>query len=413
MRFLITILLLTFSCTALAIEAPLVKTGAQMLHERGYEILQGKRVGLITNHTAMVGDRHLIDLMHGSGAVRLTALFGPEHGLRGLAEDGVPVQEGIDERSKVPVHSLYGKTTKPTPAMLADIDVLVFDIQDIGARFYTYISTLGLSMQAAAASGKTFVVLDRPNPLGGTYIAGFVREPSLASFVARYPIPVTHGMTVAELALMIKGEGFLPGLANLDLRIVRMEGWQRDMRWPATGLPWIGTSPNIPDFTTALLYPGLCFLEATSISEGRGTREPFQVTGVPGLDSDRLAARLNAASLPGIRFEPVAYTPRSLPGISSTPKFKDRKVSGVRLIVTDPAVFLPVETGIHLLTAYYGALDRPGQADFFQRGGFDRLAGTKRLRQALRDRTPPAAIISSWQDEAEQFRERRRKYLIY
>jgi uncharacterized protein YbbC (DUF1343 family) len=413
MRFFTTLLLLLVTFPAFATPPTPVKTGAQMLHDRGYDLLRGKRVGVITNHTAMVGDRHLIDLMHGSGAVRLTALFGPEHGLRGLAEDGVPVREGIDERTKVPVHSLYGKTTKPTPAMLADVDVLVFDIQDIGARFYTYISTLGLSMQAAAATGKTFVVLDRPNPLGGNYIAGFVREPSLASFVARYPIPVTHGMTVAELALMIKGEGLLPGLANLDLRIVRMEGWQRDMQWPATGLPWIRTSPNIPDFTTALLYPGLCFLEATSISEGRGTREPFQVTGVPRLDAERLATRLNAAKLPGIRFEPVDYTPRSLPGISSTPKFKDRKVSGVRLIVTDPSAFKPVETGIHLLAAYYDIMDKPGQASFFQPGGFDRLAGTARLRQAIRVRTSPEAIISSWQGEVEHFREQRRKYLIY
>jgi uncharacterized protein YbbC (DUF1343 family) len=409
-----SLLFLTFLlAVSPSLAAPSVKVGAKLLHESGYAELDGLRVGLVTNQTAVVDGTHLIDLMDRSGEVHLAAIFAPEHGLRGLKEDGVQIGERLDERTGAPIYSLYGKVRKPNPEMLRDLDILLFDIQDIGARFYTYISTMGLAMQAAAAAHLPFVVLDRPNPLGGEYVAGPVREEGYGSFVGEYPIPVAHGLTVGELALMIRGERMLPGLGGLDLRVIRMEGWRRGMEWGEAGLEWVRTSPNIPDWDTALLYPGLCFIEGTIANEGRGTREPFRLAGIPGADADGLAGRLNDRELPGVRFEPARYTPRSIPGMCSAPKFRDREVAGVRIVITDPSAFQPVETGVHLLCALYASLGKEERERFFRAKGFDRLAGTASLRRAIGEGADPEEIIASWEEELERFAEKRRKYLLY
>lgn len=387
-------------------------TGAKVLYESDFAELRGKRVGLVTNHTAMVNGTHLIDLMH-AGGVQLVAIFAPEHGLRGLQEDGASIGDGIDKLTGVHVYSLYGKVEKPTPEMLHGLDFLLFDIQSIGTRFYTYISTMGLAMQAASAAHVPFVVLDRPNPLGGEHSAGPVLEKSCGSFVGEYPIPVTHGLTIGELALMIKGEHMLPGLEDLDLRVIRMEGWQRTMLWPETGIEWVRTSPNIPDFETALLYPGICFLEGTAASVGRGTREPFKLVGFPGIDAGKLAERLNDKHLPGVKFESVLFTPRSIPGMSTSPKFLDREIAGVRIIVTNSHAFRPVKTGIHLLCALYGMLSKEECGSFFQQRGFDELAGTKSLRISIEEKTSPEEIVADWAKGVERFTEMRKKYLLY
>jgi uncharacterized protein YbbC (DUF1343 family) len=297
--------------------------------------------------------------------------------------------------------------------MFRGLDLVVFDIQGVGARFYTYISTMGLAMQAAAAVHVPFLVLDRPNPLGGEYFAGPLMEEGYRSFVGEYPIPVAHGMTTGELALMIKGERMLPGLEDLDLRVIRMEGWRRNMQWPETGLEWIRTSPNIPDFETALLYPGICFIEATAASAGRGTLEPFKVVGYPGIDAGELADRLNDEELPGVLFTPARYTPRSIPGMSSAPKFRDLEIAGVRLVITDSHAYRPVETGIHLLCALYDVLPKDEREQFFRRAGFDRLAGTGRLLWAIEAGTVPAAIVSAWDKGIALFGAKRRQYLLY
>ncbi|KAF0216826.1 MAG: hypothetical protein FD174_3506 [Geobacteraceae bacterium] len=396
-----------------ALAAPLVKTGAQVLHDGGYVELGCKRVGLITNHTALVEGTHLIDLMHRSGKVRLAAIFAPEHGLRGLEEDGVQIGEGVDERTGVQVYSLYGKTKKPAPEMLRDLDLLVFDIQDIGSRFYTYISTMGLAMQAAAEAHIPFVVLDRPNPLGGDYVSGFAVQEGFGSFVGQYPIPVAHGLTIGELALMIKGERMLPGLEGLDLRVIRQSGWHRGMRWPENGLTWIRTSPNIPDYETALIYPGLCFLEATTASEGRGTLEPFRVAGMTDVTTVELIAKLNGWNLPGVKFESAVFTPRSIPGMCSRPKYRGRVVSGVRLVITNPAAYRPVETGVFLLSAFYSSLDKGKREEFFKREGFDRLAGTDILRRAIQEGMAPEEIVAAWGADVQRFEEKRRRYFLY
>ena len=393
-------------------EAEPVKTGAQVLVESGFEALAGKRVGLVVNHTARVGEAHLIDLVDDASNVELAALFGPEHGLRGTEEDGVEVADGRDDRTGVPVYSLYGRTRKPTPEMVEGLDVLVFDIQDVGARFYTFISTMGLAMQAAAEAGLPFVVLDRPNPLGGDYVAGFVLEPAHTSFVGQYSIPIAHGLTVGELARMIQGEGLLPGLETLQLEVVAMDGWQRGMLWPETGLPWVNTSPNIPGFETALVYPGACFFEATAASEGRGTETPFTLLGAPWADGQALADTLNARGLPGVRFEAAAFTPRPIEGMDTNPKLDGQALEGIRYTVTDAAAFRPVEAGIHVFHAFYH--QAPDVDGFLTRKPWlTKLSGTTRLGMMLAQGAGPDAVIAAWHDEVTAFRERSRAYWLY
>lgn len=391
--------------------APLT-TGAAWLAQSDFELLHGRNVGLIVNHTAMVDSVHLIDLLHEADGVELVALFGPEHGLRGELDAGARVEDGRDPRTGVPIYSLYGDTRRPTPEMLADLDVLIFDIQDVGSRFYTYISTMGLAMQAANEAGIPFIVLDRPNPLGGEYVSGFVLEPEFESFVGQYPIPTAHGLSVGELARLVQGEAMLPGLENLDLTVVEMQGWDRDMLWADTGLEWNPPSPNIPDFEIALIYAGTCLFEGVSASEGRGTYEPFKTIGAPFGDASDYAAGLNAIGLAGVEFRAHEFTPQSIEGMSSSPKLLGEDLEGVQIDVTDMASFEPVEAGIHVLHAFYDAA--PDKDAFLsRRASLDRLAGTDRLRSMLVAGASAQEIIDSWQDEVVAFRELRAAYLIY
>ncbi len=421
MRLSILIICLLLACQAEAPEpqqvapAPTqptrVLTGAERLVEQGFAPLSGKRVGLIVNHTAMVGDTHLIDLVHAAPEVELVALFGPEHGLRGEADAGEKVDDGVDDRTGVPVYSLYGRTRKPTPAMLEGIEVLVFDIQDIGARFYTYISTMGLAMQAAAEQGIPFMVLDRPNPLGGTYVSGFMLEPAFTSFVGQFAIPVVHGMTVGELAQMVQGERLMDGLASLDLSVLEMEGWTRVTPWEATGLPWVPPSPNIPDVEIARIYPGACFFEGTTASEGRGTRTPFRLLGAPWANGEDLAASLNAVGLPGVAFAAASFTPVSIEGMSANPKLRDQSLAGISYRLTDANEFDPVAAGIHALHAFYHAA--PERNTFLKKDWLGKLAGTDRLYDMLRQGATPSAIIAAWGDDVAAFRVQRKPYLLY
>jgi len=393
---------------------PAVRVGAAVLADSGFSILKGKRVGLIVNHTAMVGGEHLIDLVHRAPGVELTALFGPEHGLRGTADAGAHVSDERDEKTGVRIYSLYGRTNRPTPEMLEEVDVLVFDVQDVGARFYTYISTMGLAMQAAAEARIEVVVLDRPNPLGGELVSGWLLDPAHTSFVGQYPIPVAHGMTVGELARMIQGERMLSGLENLNLTVVPMDGWTRSMQWPETGLPWIAPSPNIPDFETALVYPGSCFFEAASASEGRGTLEPFRLLGAPWADGQALADRLNGYGLPGFVFEPATFTPRSIEGMATNPRLAGRQLQGIHLVVSDRTTFKPVETGVHLLHAFLEQAKQERINNLIDRPDWlAKLAGTDSLYEMLQQGTPPDAIVETWRDDVEVFLQKRKPYLLY
>ena len=391
-----------------------IMTGAAKLVGSDFAAIAGRRVGLVTNHTARVDGAHLADVLADAPNVTLAAILAPEHGFRGAAEAGASVDDGRDSRTGVPIFSLYGATKKPTQRMLRNLDVLVFDIQDIGARFYTYISTMGLAMQAAAEAGIPFVVLDRPNPLGGTDVSGFVLEKPLASFVGQYPIPIVHGMTVGELARMIKGERMLPGLDRLDLVVIEMTGWQRGMRWPDTGQTWIATSPNIPSFASALVYPGIGVVGELAVNEGRGTPEPFTVFGARWFDGRLAADRLNALALPGVRFEGVSYTPRSIPGVATNPRFLGQKISGVRLDVTDVDRFAPLETGMHAIAEVYRQAPTRERAALFPNVAmFHAIAGTRRLMAMIKAGKSGAEIVAAWQPEVSDFKLRRAPYLIY
>lgn len=391
-----------------------VRTGAKILATNDLQRLQEKRVGLIVNQTSRVDTVHLIEVVHRAPNVELTALFAPEHGLEGRADDRAPIEDGTDPQTGVPIYSLYGASRQPPLEALDGLDVLVFDIQDVGVRFYTYISTMGRAMQAAARQEVSFLVLDRPNPLGGERVVGFVLETKHRSFIGEYPIPIQHGMTVGELARMIQGEGWMDDLDAIRLDVVPVEGWSRSDQWPDTGLPWVAPSPNIPDFETALIYPGAVFFEATTASEGRGTPEPFTLVGAPWADAQELADTLNAWGLPGIRFEPTQFTPTSRPGASS-PKLEGQTLHGIRHVITDRSTYRSVATGVHVLHAFYH--QAPSRLDFMSRTSrpdwLVKLAGTERLHNMLRVGKGPEAIVDAWQDEVQSFRSQREPYLLY
>ena len=385
-----------------------------LLEPAALETLRDQRVGLITNPTG--ADRALrstIDLLveaQGTGGFTMTALFGPEHGVRGAEPAGGAVGDYIDEKTGLPVRSLYGATQKPTPEMLADVDVLVFDIQDIGARFYTYIWTLYYAMQAAGENGKRFVVLDRPNPLG-TDIEGFVLEPELSSFVGLREIPQTHGLTVGELARLFNGE-FLNG--EVTLEVVEMSGYDPEEP-PVQELPWVLPSPNIPTPDTAVVYAGTGLIESLNISEGRGTTTPFLWFGAPFITEaqvDQLLETLRAAELPGVLYRPMFATP-------TTSKHAGVFCGGLQLHVTDAAAYEPVRTGIHVIAALLRTVEevdwREGEDCRTEDDvcWIDKLTGTKRTRQMLEDGESPEAIVAAWRREARRFEVTTKRYRLY
>ena len=329
----------------------LVNTGLDRLIAEDFERLAGRRVGLLV-HPASV-DRHLRQaalLMQEASAVDLRVLFGPQHGILGQTQDNMIEWEGFtDGATGVPVHSLYGEHRKPTAAMLADLDVLVIDLQDVGARYYTFIWTMLLCLEACAEQGKQVVVLDRPNPIGGVGVEGTVLDPEFKSFVGLAPIPMRHGMTIGELArFFVSWRGL-----EVDLEVVWMDRWQRDLDFNATGLPWVLPSPNMPTHDTALVYPGGCLLEGTTVSEGRGTTRPFEIFGAPYVDPDTLAIILAGWNLPGCRFRPLYFEP-------TFHKCAGQVCGGVQVHVTDPDVFESVTT----YTAAIAAIAKMWPADF-------------------------------------------------
>lgn len=367
-------------------------------------VFEGKRLGIITNHTAYDRQgRFIVDVFRNMAGVKVTALFSPEHGLWGTAPDGEKIDSQTHPDYNLPVYSLYGKTQKPTSDMLRNIDVLVFDIQDIGARFYTYVYTMSLAMEAAAENGKTFIVLDRPNPINGVGIEGNILEPAQASFVGLYPIPVRHGMTAGELAKMFNGQGWLSGRVRAKLVVIPMEGWHRRMWYDQTGLRFIKTSPNMPDLETAAIYPGLCLLEGTNVSEGRGTTMPFRQFGAPWIDSKLLAGRLNALNLPEMRFESVSFTPTSS-------KFQGQECHGVRIIVSDRERLEPYFGGIRIVNEICRIY--PEQFEW-RASHFDRLCGTSKIRSAITGNSSLDPLRNNWRKELESFLKIRAGYLIY
>jgi uncharacterized protein YbbC (DUF1343 family)/CubicO group peptidase (beta-lactamase class C family) len=370
--------------------------GIDALKRDGFALLKGKRVGLITNHTGRDRDGvSTIDLLFNAPDVKLVALFSPEHGIRGALDE--KVADSVDEKTKLPIYSLYGETRQPTAEQLKEIDTLVFDIQDIGARFYTYISTMGMAMEAAAKSQKSFVVLDRVNPINGAGVEGPVADTDKLSFVAYHPIPIRHGMTVGELAQLFNRERAI----NADLQVVRVEDWKRDRWFDETGLTWINPSPNMRSLTQATLYPGVCLLEPTNVSVGRGTDTPFEVIGAPWIDGRKLAEALNNANLPGVRFVPVRFTPKSS-------VHKDAECGGVNLIITDRRTFESVITGLEIAVQLKKLFPKE-----FSVERFNRLLVNQKIFDAFRQGSDARALKQVWETELDGFRAIRRKYLLY
>jgi uncharacterized protein YbbC (DUF1343 family) len=379
------------------------RLGVEVLLQERPELLRGRRVGLITNMTgADSALRSDVDLLARHPGFELVALFGPEHGVRGDVQAGEQVDSSRDPVTGLPVYSLYGQTREPTPAMLAGVDMLVFDIQDVGARFYTYPYTLAGAMRAARRAGIPIVVLDRPEPLGGERVEGPVLEPEFASFVGLFPIPLRHGMTLGELAGLFN-DAFGIGA---QLQVVPMQGWRRGEEPLRASLPWIPPSPNMPTPDTALVYPGTGLFEGTNLSEGRGTTRPFEIVGAPFVDAQVLAARMNALDLPGVRFRPAAFTP-------TFSKHAGVPCGGVQIHVVDRHAFLPVRTGLALLKTLHDLY--PGQFRFLpgEPPFFDKLAGNAWIREAIERGEPLAAIEARWQVDLERFETLRRHYLLY
>jgi uncharacterized protein YbbC (DUF1343 family) len=390
-----------------------IRTGAEALADSDFALLVGRRVGVIANQASLIDGRSTAGRLSKSPQVDLVAIFAPEHGVTGTAGPGDLIEDQTDPLLDIPVYSLYGSSRAPDPAALAEIDVLVYDLQDVGTRFYTFISTLGLAMQAAAAADVAFVVLDRPNPHGDR-VSGPLRDADHVSFVSQYPIPITYGMTAGELARAIVGERWLEGLDALDLIVVPVEGWDRSAPWPRARLGWVPPSPSIPTVDSALAYPGMALFEATEVSEGRGTVAPFTTVGAPWVDGPALAATLNEAGLPGVRFEATTFTPRQLETLTARPRFDGEELGGVSVVIEDPALFRPVETGVHALVAVQAQARALGRATIVDRpDGFGLLSGTSKLGEMLESGVSADEIIAAWAVELDDFAEVRQAYLIY
>jgi uncharacterized protein YbbC (DUF1343 family) len=387
----------------LAAQPAVVLPGIDVLLRDGGGPLAGRRVGLITNHTGLTADgRSTIDALHENADVQLVSLFGPEHGLRGAAEAGEDVASGRDDRTGLPVHSLYGDTNRPSAEMLADVDVLAFDIQDIGTRYYTYVWTMALAMRSAAENGKEFVVLDRPNPIGGALVQGNVLDTAYATFVGLHAVPMRHGMTAGEMAQLVNAEFDI----GARLTVVPVEGWRRDAYYDETGLAWVAPSPNMPTLESAIHYPGTCLFEGVNMSVGRGTPMAFQQVGAPWLDAAGLIERMRARNLPGVRFEAVTFTPEA-PGDN---KYGGEPVEGVRLHVTDRATYDPTHVAVAMLVEIHAA--HADSLQFLERH-FDRLAGTDALRLGILAGRQPDALTATWPAQLEAFNRMRSRYLIY
>ncbi|GAA3197474.1 MULTISPECIES: DUF1343 domain-containing protein [Streptomyces] len=383
-----------------------VRTGFDRLAADGYRLLDGRTVGIVTNPTGVTADlRHIVDVLHADARVRLRAVFGPEHGFRGTAQAGGSEGRYDDPATGLPVYDTYGRSGRELAEIFtaSGVDTVVFDIQDVGARFYTYIWTLYDCMVAAALAGKRFVVLDRPNPVTGRDAAGPVLDPAYASFVGRKPIAQAHGMTAAELARLFNEE-FVAADAGRRVRLetVAMSGWRRGDFFDATGLPWVPPSPNMPTPDTALVYAGTCLFEGTNLSEGRGTTRPFELLGAEGIDR-RWAAAAGELTLPGVHFREAYFAP-------AFSKFEGRTVGGVQLHVSDRAVFDPVRTGIALLVTAKQVWDgfawRPDH-------GIDRLTGSATVRTMIDKGAGTDEVVGAWQQELARFRALRRRYLRY
>ena len=395
----------------LPVAAQTVKTGLEVLVDQDFNILKGKKVGLITNPTGV--NRHLVstvDILHQAENVNLVALYGPEHGVRGDYAAGEIVSTVMDDKTGLPVYSLYGETRKPAKEMLKDIDVLVYDIQDIGSRSYTYISSMGLAMEAAAENGIEFIVLDRPNPLGGIKMEGPLVEKEFVSFVSQFPIPYVHGLTCGELAIYLNEEGLLVNGIKCRLQVIAMQGWQRDMIFEDTGLPWIPSSPHIPHPHSPYYYPVSGILgELYVFNIGVGYTLPFQLFAAPWIDAEILSQKMNSLKLPGILFRPVHFKPYY--SVS-----KGELVHGIQVHLIDPDKAPLTLVQFYVLQECKKLWPDKNVFEMCEKSRlamFDKVCGTDRIRKEFARSFEVTTILYEWQKDTEAFRQTAAKYLLY
>lgn len=387
-----------------------VQVGLEALLEDVPQAMRGARVGLICNQSSVNHTfEHAADLLHGHSAFELTALFGPQHGIRGDVQDNmIETEHSTDRKTGLPVHSLYSETREPTEKMLEDVDVLVFDMQDVGCRIYTFVYTLANCMRIAGQSGKTVVVCDRPNPINGVDISGNILEPEYASFVGLFPLPTRHGMTVGELAQMFQGEFGV----QCDLQIVPMRGWERRHWLDETDAPWVMPSPNMPTLDSATVFPGTVHFEGTQISEGRGTTKPFELIGAPYIDPDVYAEKLTELALPGVIFRSCAFQP-------TFQKHAKVTCGGVQIHVVDRDQFDSVAAGIAMVKVAHDLYPNdflwkvPPYEYVFDKNPFDVISGTNKIREAIEGGADLASITGGWKAGVAEFEEKRAPYLLY
>ncbi|HMG33958.1 MAG TPA: DUF1343 domain-containing protein [Blastocatellia bacterium] len=387
-----------------------MKLGLEVLFQSQLHLVKGERAGLIVNPASLNSRfEHAVDLFRSNQAIELTTLFGPQHGIRGETQDNMIEWRSFkDSRTTLPVYSLYGETRRPGPEMLRDVDVLVFDVPDVGTRVYTFVYTMALAMEAAREAGKRFVVLDRPNPIGGIEMEGALLEPAFRSFVGMFPVPMRHGMTIGELALMFNRE-FGIGCA---LDVVMLEGWSRADYYDRTGLPWIMPSPNMPSLDTAIVYPGSVMFEGTNVSEGRGTTRPFEIIGAPWIEPYQLANELKSTPSAGVFFRPIFFEP-------TFHKFKGELCGGLQLHVTDRDAFRPVATAVTIIAAirrlWPSSFEwkQPPYEYVFDKLPFDVINGGSMLREQIEHDVAVSEIEVSWAAGVLAFDETRKKYLLY
>lgn len=384
--------------------------GDELLLSENFGLLSGKQVGVVTNQSAVLPNSvHLVDTLLSLG-INITPLFSPEHGIRGEFSDGSKISSSTDDKTGIQIYSLYGSTKKPTKEMLNNLDIILFDIQDIGTRFYTYISTLYYVLQSAAENNLPVIVLDRPNPISGLRVSGPLLDLNYSSFIGIAPIPVLHGMTIGELAELFVKENLIKSSSKPELIVIKMKGWKRNYFWDDIDRKWIPTSPNIPKFETSLIYPGTGLIEGTNVSEGRGTDDPFLTIGAPFINSEELINNLKSLQITGIDFLPASFTPVNIKGKAVNPKYEGINSYGVKFNITDKRKFNAVEFGVYLI---YSLLKLYPDNFKFKNEYFDKLAGTDKLRKDLLAGKTPSAIIKSWESEINEFKSIRKKYLLY
>ena len=411
MKKILTLALAAF--TALTMSAQ-VKPGVEVLRDRGFEGLKGKRVGLITNPTGVDNKlKSTVDILHEAEGVELVALYGPEHGVRGDVHAGDHVDNAVDPATGVTVYSIYGKNRKPTPEMLKDVDVLVYDIQDNGCRSFTFISTMGLAMEACAELGKEFMVLDRPNPVGGNKVEGNLAEEDCISFVSQFPIPYLYGLTPGELANYLNDEGLIgDGKKKVNLTVVPMEGWTRNMEFKETGMPWVLPSPHIPTPESSVYYPISGILgELGYMSIGVGYTLPFKLFCAEWIDAEELSRRMNALGLPGMMFRPIHIKPFYSVG-------QGKNLQGIEAYVTDKAAAPLSLTQFYVMDVLADmypdkATFKEGNADPKRFSMFDKVSGSKEIRKRFSKNHKVADIIDYWDKDAEAFKAKSAKYYLY